>query len=85
MLHGSRGDDLCTGILRLVFVGLSPTPAPGGTPDADVSSQAGNTAVADEEIRADLVARVRQEIAEGRYDTPEKWDAALDRLLAHMA
>jgi hypothetical protein len=51
----------------------------------DVSSQAGSTAVADEEIRADLVARVRQEIAEGRYDTAEKWDAALDRLLSRMA
>jgi hypothetical protein len=44
-----------------------------------------NTAVVDEEIRADLVARIRQEIAEGRYDTAEKWDAALDRLLARMA
>ena len=45
----------------------------------------GNTAVVDEEIRADLVARVRREIAEGRYDTAEKWDAALDHLLARMA
>jgi uncharacterized protein YpuA (DUF1002 family) len=48
-------------------------------------SRLGTTAVADEEIRADLVARVRREIAEGRYDTPEKWDAALDRLVARMA
>jgi hypothetical protein len=31
-------------------------------------------------IRQDLVARVRREIAEGTYDTPEKWAAALDRL-----
>ena len=38
-----------------------------------------------EDIRADLVARVRQEIAEGRYDTDEKWDAALDRLMARIA
>jgi hypothetical protein len=45
----------------------------------------GNTAVVDEEIRVDLVARVRQEIAEGRYETPEKWDAALDGLFARMA
>ncbi len=49
------------------------------------SAQTGNTAVVDEEIRAELVARVRQEIADGQYDTSEKWDAALDRLLARMA
>ena len=34
-----------------------------------------------ETIRMDLVARVRKEIAAGTYDTPEKWEAALERLL----
>jgi hypothetical protein len=33
------------------------------------------------EIRHDLVARVREEIAAGTYDTPEKMQAALERLL----
>jgi negative regulator of flagellin synthesis FlgM len=33
------------------------------------------------EIRHDLVARVREEIAAGTYDTPEKMHAALERLL----
>ena len=36
------------------------------------------------EIRADLVARVRREIAAGTYDTPEKLALALDRLLSHL-
>jgi len=36
-------------------------------------------------VRKDLVARVRQEIADGTYDTQEKWEAALDRLLDHLA
>ena len=36
------------------------------------------------EIRTDLVSRVRREIAEGRYDTPQKWNAALDRLLDRL-
>jgi len=36
------------------------------------------------EIRVELVTRVRREIAEGTYDTPEKWDAALDRLWARL-
>jgi anti-sigma28 factor (negative regulator of flagellin synthesis) len=35
-------------------------------------------------MRLDLIARVRQEIADGTYDTPEKWEAALDRLLERL-
>jgi hypothetical protein len=33
------------------------------------------------EVRVGLVARVRREIAAGAYETPEKWEAAFDRLL----
>ena len=36
------------------------------------------------EIRADLVERVRREIAAGVYDTPEKWAVALERLLKRL-
>jgi len=36
------------------------------------------------DIRLDLVQRVRREIADGTYETPEKWDAALDRLLDRL-
>ena len=32
----------------------------------------------------DLIARVRKEIAEGTYDSPEKWETALDRLLDRL-
>jgi hypothetical protein len=35
-------------------------------------------------IRRPLVARIRREIAEGTYDTPEKFEAALDRLLCRL-
>ncbi len=34
----------------------------------------------DPPIRADLVARVRREIEAGTYETPEKWEQALERL-----
>lgn len=34
----------------------------------------------DPQVRADLVRRIRAEIAAGTYDTPEKWEAALDKL-----
>ena len=35
-------------------------------------------------IRWDLVHRVRREIADGIYETPEKWDVALDRLMDRL-
>jgi hypothetical protein len=35
-------------------------------------------------IRWDLVQQVRREIAAGTYDTPEKLDRALERLLASL-
>jgi len=34
----------------------------------------------DPDVRLELVARVRQEIRAGTYDTPEKLEAALDRM-----
>jgi hypothetical protein len=34
----------------------------------------------DPNFRADLVAKVRRQIADGTYDTPERWEEALDRL-----
>ncbi len=36
-------------------------------------------------IRTELVERVRREIAAGTYETPEKWEAAFDRLLDTLA
>ncbi len=38
----------------------------------------------DAPIRVELVERVRREIAEGTYDTPEKFELALDRLLQRL-
>jgi hypothetical protein len=32
-------------------------------------------------MRMDLVEKIRKEIAAGTYDTQEKWEAALDRML----
>jgi hypothetical protein len=36
------------------------------------------------EIRTDLVERVRRALAEGRYETPEKWEAALEALYQRL-
>jgi hypothetical protein len=40
---------------------------------------------AGEGLRPDLVRRVRAEIAAGTYDTPEKLEIALDRLLDRLS
>jgi hypothetical protein len=37
-----------------------------------------------EGMRMDMVERVRSEIAAGTYDSEEKWEAALDRLLDRL-
>ena len=35
-------------------------------------------------LRADLVARVKAEIAAGTYDTPDRFDAALATMARHL-
>ena len=37
------------------------------------------------EVRHDLVAAIKQQIADGTYETPEKLDLAVDRLLDEIA
>ena len=39
---------------------------------------------ADEFVRWELIDRVRSEIAQGTYDTYERWQIALDRLLREI-
>ncbi len=48
------------------------------TPKVSVPKKAGAP------IRRELVDRIRKEIAAGTYDTEEKWDAALDRMLDRL-
>ncbi len=51
--------------------------SPAAAEAADHVAQSGD-------IRADLVARVRSEIANGTYETAEKLDSALDGLLNEL-
>lgn len=48
------------------------------------AGEAASLAAESGDIRADLVARVRGEIANGSYDTPDKMEAALDGLLNEL-
>jgi len=68
---------------------LSPTQAPGGpagsfgvdqldlSPEVEFAAQARDLP----DIREDRVAAIRAQIASGTYETPEKLDLALSRLL----
>jgi len=47
------------------------------SPAAEAAAKAADTG----DIRTDLVNSIRQQIAAGTYDTPDKMDAALSRLL----
>ena len=61
-----------------------PTARANGTTDQLDISAAAEAAMQQAEtggFRAELVNRVRNEIAAGTYETPEKIDAALERLL----
>jgi negative regulator of flagellin synthesis FlgM len=62
----------------------SPAALAGDPDTAVMSADDPEPTPPDPDVRADLVERVRREIAEGTYDTPKKWDAALDRLLDRL-
>ena len=49
-----------------------------------LSTEAVRAADAAADIRFDKVAAIKAAIADGSYDTPEKFDIALDRLLERL-
>ncbi len=57
------------------------TPATGDQLDISEAAQLMSQAQDLPDIREDLVARVRSEIASGSYETQERMDVALERLL----
>ena len=61
--------------------------SPGGKVDRVDISPAAEAAIEAAEggrVRSDLVNLIRSQIAAGTYDTPEKMDIALERLLDEM-
>ena len=53
--------------------------------EAQALIQAQDTNAASEGIRTEKVAAIRQAIADGSYETPEKMSAALDKMLDTFA
>lgn len=52
---------------------------------ADVNRLQASGQIIGGDIRVDRVAEIRRQIASGAYETPEKLDAALDRILDQFA
>ena len=65
----------------------SSSPYTGGVDQLDISPEADFVAQAKglPEIREDRVAQIRAQIEAGTYETPEKLDMALSRLLDEIA
>ena len=51
---------------------------------AQQANQTSETSASSGEIRFDLVNRIRSEIVAGTYETPEKLDAALEKMLVSL-
>lgn len=62
------------------------TPASGAVDRVDISpaAQAASRAAETGSVRQDLVNLIRNQIASGTYDTPEKMDVAMERLFDQM-
>ncbi|HEY4232138.1 MAG TPA: flagellar biosynthesis anti-sigma factor FlgM [Lacipirellulaceae bacterium] len=61
------------------------TPATGDKLEISPAAEAAVKATETGGVRQDLVNRIRNEIAAGTYETPDKLDAALNRLLDEIA
>ena len=80
-VHGPHGANQPHANSRTAGAKPSQTASPTDQLDISPAAQAASQVADGAEVRSDLVARVRNEIASGTYETPEKLDAALERLL----
>ncbi len=86
-IHGSshvHGPHTLKGPYSNQANGAKPTAraiATGDQFEISAAAEAAAQAVESGDLRADLVSRVRSEIAAGTYDNPGKLEAAMERLL----
>ena len=89
-IHGTNRIHSPQGInaphIPLRTAGTQSTPAGGKVDRVDISpaANAAIEAAEDGRVRTDLVNLIRGQIAAGTYDTPEKMNIALERLLDQM-
>ena len=60
-------------------------PASGDQLSISAAAEAAVEAATGDGVRTELVARIRSEIANGTYETAQKLDLALDRMLNEIA
>jgi len=76
--HSLRPTKGSTGALETPGVGADKLEI---SPAAEAAAQAAEVG----EVRQALVTTIKQQIAEGTYETPEKLDLAVDRMLDEIA
>jgi len=83
-VHGPQGINAPHSTYR--SQGAQSTPSAGAADRVDISpaAQAASQAADSNGIRTDLVNSIRSQIAAGTYDTPDKMNAALERMLDEM-
>lgn len=84
--QASQGTDRVRDAARRAKLAQAQAAASDDGDDVQFSAQAYFTSkLRNLPIRDDLVARVRDEIARGKYDTPDKLDKALDEMIGDHA
>jgi len=84
-IHGSHGINAPHSVYR--GQATQRTSTTGGVDCVDISSaaEAASRAAEMNGIRQDLVNDIRAQIANGTYETPDKLDAALERMFDEIA
>jgi negative regulator of flagellin synthesis FlgM len=84
-IHGSHGINAPHAPFRGQAAGQASAPRPADRVDISPAAEAAVRAAESGEIRHDLVNQIRSQIADGSYETADKLDVALDRLLDEVA
>lgn len=80
-IHGPHGINAPHAPFRGHAASQPPAARQADRVDISPAAEAAVRAVESGEIRQDLVNRIRAQIAAGTYETPEKLDVAVERLL----
>ena len=84
--QGSQGLAAVKGVEAMKATEVAARQGVGTVHDAvTLSTEAVRAAEGTSDIRMDRVAAIKAAIADGSYETPEKLDIALDRLLERLA
>jgi negative regulator of flagellin synthesis FlgM len=80
-IHGPHGINAPHTTHRATSTQAKTSSGPVDRVDISPAAEAASRAVESGKIRHDLVNLIRSQIAGGTYDTPEKMDIAIERLL----